>query len=306
MCYAFCLSQVGLFSSTLSQNSSRAVSGTFALWLLLEFGSWIFWQIASACAEWKLQSLSRLSFWIAGVWWERTMWHASDAYQMFERGEAIWHSQMTFHLVVGVVFFGLSLLLFERFNQRAIAQGASSAVNINRGVASKTNSLRSLRCWDAALEWKSWQFIAGGSFWFWIWTISLPVMSVSLVVMISMMVGEFPPVEIYGVTMMVVGVAALAILLARLFGNLFNREIYDKTLVSLCMLPRARSLILWRMVAGVAPFLIAPVFCFGIGTLWMMACDSRVIINTFELLAEPWFWATLSWVVVTVHLGVLL
>ena len=45
MCYAFCLSQVGLFASTICRNSSRAVSLTFIFWLLLEFGSWLFYLV---------------------------------------------------------------------------------------------------------------------------------------------------------------------------------------------------------------------------------------------------------------------
>jgi hypothetical protein len=306
MCYAFCLSQLALFASTASQNSSRAVSTTFILWLVLEFGSWLFFVAANICAEWGWLWLQSVFSDASSKWWERTMWFATGDYLMFERGESILHSQMTFHLVIGAAFFGLSLLLFERFNQHAISQGAAATVNITRGLSSKTQALRSLRCWDGAMEWKSWQFIGGGQLWFWIWLIALPSLSVFVIIFISALVGEIPEAEVFGICMMMVGVGALAILLGRMFGNFLNREIFEQTLVSLCMLPEARGAIVRRLWFGLTPFLIPPVVCFGLGYLVMLATEPRFIRDTAELVFEPWFWATLSWVVVTVHLGVLL
>lgn len=305
-CYAFCLSQVGLFASTVSRNSSAAVRWTVLLWLLLEFGHWMFMLMAFGCDEWGLHNLAEWFQWLAGSLGERTMWQASSAYLMFERGESIWHPQMTFHLTVGAIFFGLSYLLFERFTQHAISQGAAATVATARGIFNRTNIQRSLRCWDAAMEWKSWQFVAGGWFWFWVWMISLPVLSVTTVIAISAMVGEVPPAEAFGWTLIIIGTAGLAIQLGRLFGNVLNREIYDQTLVSLCMLPKKRGVILHRMILGVLPFLIPPLVCISLGFLWNAAAAPRFVVDTSELFAEPWFWASLSWVIVTVHLGTFL
>jgi len=306
MCYAFCLSQIGLFASTVCRNSSRAVSSTFLLWLLLEFGSWLFDLGAFAADEWGFDFLEDRLRSIGGKWWERTMWQASETYLLFERGEAIGHPQMRFHMIVGSAFFGLSVRLFERFNQHSIAQGAVATVATDRGMSRKANSLKSLRCWDAALEWKSWQFQAGGRFWFWMWLFNLPLLSIFVILLIGALVGEFPQSEVYGVSLMVVGTASLAILLARLFGSYLNQEIQQQTLVSLCMLPKGRGEILRRLSVGLLPFLIAPVVCFCLGFVWMMLTETRFLEDAFDFIREPWFWAVLGWVVVTVHLGTLI
>ena len=234
------------------------------------------------------------------------MWQASGTYLLFERGEAIWHPQMTFHLIVGTIFFVFSLVLFERFNQHAIALGSSASVSVSRGLKWKAGSLRSLRCWNAALEWKSWYFNAGGHFWFLVWLISLPVLSVGIVIFIGIMVGEVPPAEGYGIALMLVGTASFVILLARLFGNFLNREIHEQTLVSLCMLPRGRGEILIRLSLGMLPFTLPPVACFALGCLWMTFAENWFLRDVMEVVSEPWFWAGMGWVFVTVHLGTLI
>ena len=306
-CYAFCLSQLGLFASTTARTSSKAVSNTVLLWVVLEFGSWIPTLAAMAFDEWGFGKLEELFTWVAGSLWERTMWHASASYLMFDRGENVWHPQMTFQLLVGFVFFALSLLCFERFNERAIAQGAASVVSPKNPLAElRRNMLSPLRSWDAAIAWKSWQFLAGGWFWFWTWMIGLPVASISIIIVISVLVGEFAPAEAYGVTLMMVGTGGLIVLLARLLGSLLNREIYEQTMVSLLMLPQKSSVLLRQMATGLLPFILPPLFCFGLGYLWMLMVEPRFVEDTVELLMEPWFWATLSWAVVTISLGTLL
>ena len=307
LCYAFCLSQLGLFASTIARTSSHAVSASVLLWIVLEFGSWPLTLCAMAFDEWGFGELAKWFVWFSGGIWERTMWHASGSYLMFDRGEFQWHPQMTFHLLVGLVFFGLSLCLFERFNERAIAQGAAASVT-PKSLLMRMGLNRSIpwRTWDSAIEWKSFQFLAGGWFWFWTWMIGLPVVSISIIVVISILVGELAPAEAYGVTLMMAGTGGLIVLLARLFGSLLNREIYEQTLVSLLMLPRKSSVLLRQMSTGLLPFVMPPVVCFGLGYLWMLMSEPRFFEDTIELILEPWFWATLSWAVVTVFTGTLL
>lgn len=306
-CYAFCLSQLGLFASTTARTSSKAVSTTVLLWMVLEFGSWLPTLAAMAFDEWGYGGLEELFVWVADSLWERTMWHASASYLMFDRGEILWHPQMTFQLLVGFGFFALSLLCFERFNERAIAQGAASVVNPKSPLAElRRNMLSPVRSWDAAITWKSWQFVAGGWFWFWMWMIGLPVGSISIILVISVLIGEFAPYDAFGVTLMMAGTGGLIVLLARLLGSLFNREIYEQTMVSLLMLPQKSSVLLRQMATGLLPFVLPPIFCFGLGYLWMLMFEPRFFEDTIELLQEPWFWATLSWALVTIFLGTLL
>ncbi len=306
ICYALCLSQLGLFASTICRNSSRATSLATVLWLLLEFGSWPFALLGIAFKEWRLIGLSEDFEWIAGWLWERTMWNATGAVLVFEQGESPWHPQATFHLVVGIVFFFASLALFERFNERAIALGSSASIPVTRHFLQGTQSRRAGRCWNAAMEWKSWFFVGGGWFWFWAWTIGLPVFSISVILVISVLVGDVAPVEVFGVSMMMNGCAAFAILSARLFGNMLNRETYEQTLVSLCMLPMQRKVVLQRMALGLLPFAVPPLFCVGLGCFWMFVFANQFTRDAADLLDEPWFWASLSWVFVAIHVGSLL
>ncbi|HQZ65671.1 MAG TPA: ABC transporter permease [Planctomycetaceae bacterium] len=306
MCYAFCLSQMGLFSSTICRSSQRAVSLTFVLWLVMEFGGWLLYLIAYGCQQWEFFWLYEFLNTIAGSILHWSMWSASSDFLMFERGESVWHGQMTFHICTGLGFFGVSWLLFEFANQASLAQGASASEDITRGIVSKSNSLRSLRCWDAAIVWKSWQFLVGGWLWIIVYSIGLPLFAVSMVLLISILVGESANAEVYGMTLMTVGGASFVILLARLFGNVLNREIYQQTLVSLCMLPRRRWVTIGELYLGLLPGLIAPLFCFVLGVLWTGLCEPWFFQNFFEMLLEPWCWAVLGWLMLTAHIGTLL
>ena len=307
MCYAFCLSQLGLFCSTISRSSQRAVSLTIVLWILLEFGGWFFSLLAFGCGQWDFLSLQYYFNEISEFLRQRSMWEASTEFLMYERGENIWHIQMTFHIGVALFFFGLSWILFEPMNQASLAQGAAASENITRGLTTRTHGLRSLRCWDAALIWKSWQFQVGGWLWIAVWTIAMPLFSIGLVLGISVLVDERAEAEVYGITLMMVGGASFVVLLARFFGNVLNREIYQQTLVSLCMLPQRRGKILSELYLGLIPGLLAPLFCFGLGFVWMGALEPRFIEGFFsDVIVKPWTWALLGWVVMTVHIGTLL
>lgn len=307
MCYAFCLSQMGLFCSTICRSSQRAVGLTIVLWILLEFSGWIFRLFAFGCRQWGFAILQRYFNQASQFLWQRSMWEASSEFLMYERGENIWHVQMTFHICVALCFFGLSWVLFEPMNQASLALGASASENITRGLASRTHGVRSLRCWDTALTWKSWQFLVGGWFWIVVLTIAMPFVSIGLVLGISVLVDAPVHAAVYGSTLMTVGGVSFAVFLARLFGNVLNREIYQQTLVSLCMLPRRRGKILSELYLGLVPGLLAPLFCFGLGFVWMSAVEPRFIeAFFFNVVVRPWSWAIFGWLVMTVHIGTLL
>ena len=307
MCYAFCLSQMGLFCSTICRSSQRAVSLTFVLWVLLEFSSWIFRLFAFGCSQRGYLLLQSCFSKVSEFLWGRSMWAASTEFLMYERGENIWHMQMTFHICLALFLFGLSWVLFEPMNQASLAQGAAASENITRGLVTRTRGLRSLRCWDSALIWKSWQFLVGGWLWIAVWTTAMPLLSIGLVLGISILVSEKADAEVFGITLMFVGGAGFVILLARLFGHVLNREIYQQTLVSLCMLPKSRSKVVSELCFGLLPGLLAPLFCFGLGFVWMGAIEPSFV-NDFlsDVVIEPWSWAMLGWLVMTVHVGTLL
>ena len=306
LCYAFCLSQAALLASTLCRNSQQAVRLTFVFWLLLEFGNWLVFLAAIMCEEWSDFKLDRSLYWLAGSLRERTFWQASGTFMLFERGESVWHPQMTFQLLTGAALFVISLLTFERFSQAALALGGAHSVTAGRGFLARTNSVRSMRCWDQALKWKSWQFLFGGRLKFIAWLLGLPVASIATVFVISISIGETAPAEVYGGTLFGVGLAGLAILMAQLFGNMLNREIQQQTLVSLCTLPQSRASMLRGLALGLLPALVAPLFCFTLGWLLLAGSVSGWVLDTLHTVREPWLWVFCGWIIVTVHFGTLL
>ena len=307
MCYAFCLSQMGLFSSTINRSSRRATSGTIMMWIALEFGSWFLSLFAAGCREWGYIPLQQFLENASEFLWRRSMWSASTEFLMYERGESLWHVQMTFHLCLGLGFFALSWLVFEPMNSASLAQGATASDNVTRGLATQTQGLRSLRCWDNAIIWKSWQFLVGGWLWISILAIGIPIFAIGLVFGISLLMDEHAEPEIYGVTLMIAGGVSFLIVAARLFGSVLNQEVHQQTLVSLCMLPKRRWEILNNLYLGLLPGLLAPLICFGLGFLWMGVLEKTFFTDFFrDVVVSPWFWAMLGWLAVTVHVGILL
>jgi ABC-type transport system involved in multi-copper enzyme maturation permease subunit len=307
ICYAFCLSQMGLFSSTISRSSRRATSATIILWIAIEFGSWFLSLFAAGCREWGLVPLQGYLESASEFLWRRSMWSAATEFLMYERGESVWHVQMTFHLCVGLGFFGLSWLVFEPMNSASLAQGAAASENVTRGLATQTRGLRSLRCWDTAIIWKSWQFLVGGWLWISILTLVMPLLSIGLVLGMSILMDERAESGMFGATLMIVGGVSFIIMLARLFGSVLNQEVHQQTLVSLCMLPRRRWEILSELYLGILPGLLAPLVCFGLGFLWIGVLERSFFPDFFgDVFVSPWFWAILGWLMVTVHAGTLL
>ncbi len=306
ICYSFCLSQIGLFSSTISRNSQRAVGVTIVFWLLLEFGNWLLWLAAAAAVQWGYVNLQDALMNASGFLSERTLWNASGDFLMFERGESIWHAQMTFQLLVGVGVFGFSWLVFEPMNQSSLAQGASSSEDLARGLFTRSRLRRSLRSWDAALAWKSWQFNFGGWLWFMLLSITLPILTVGIVLLISLIAGELASPVIYGILLIMTGIGGTIGILMNTFGKVLNREIYQQTLVSLCMLPHKRGTLLKQMYAGLLPALIPPVLCLLLGIFWTAIAETSFLQGFFETMIEPWFWFFVAWLLVTAHVGLLL
>ena len=306
MCYAFCLSQLALFCSTICRSSRRAATLTIVLWIVLEFGGWFLSLLAFGCSQWGFPSLQSYCNEVSGFLLRRSMWAASAEFLMYERGENIWHLQMTFHIGVALLFFGLSWILFEPMNQASLAQGAAVAEYFTRGLATRTRGVHALRCWNTALTWKSWQFHVGGRLWIAVWTIVLPLISIATVPAICRLIGAPAEAEAYGTTLLTVGCVFFLGMLGRLFGNVLNCEIYQQTLVSLCMLPKSRSQVIRQLYLGLLPGLLAPLCCFGLGFVWLGFLDAGFIRFFTDAVVEPWSWAILGWLVMTVHLGTLL
>jgi hypothetical protein len=136
--------------------------------------------------------------------------------------------------------------------------------------------------------------------------IGIPVFSVGILLVVSVLVDETVEAEACCTTLIIVGAISFLIMVARLFGRVLNQEIHQQTLVSLCMLPKKRWIVISELYLGLLPGIIGPVICFGLGCIWLSILNVEFLKNFAEVVIEPWFWAGLGWLAMTLHLGALL
>jgi hypothetical protein len=105
---------------------------------------------------------------------------------------------------------------------------------------------------------------------------------------------------------MVTGVGVLLAELARSLGRVLNEEIFRQTLVSLKMIPASTSWLVGSLVTGVLPVAFPAASCFCLGFLIFAAANQNDAGDFLEFWMEPWAWHLISWMLLTLHLGVLL
>ncbi|MEO2030378.1 MAG: hypothetical protein ABGZ23_31320 [Fuerstiella sp.] len=310
--YAIMFCQLALLASVVSRDFPRAFSKTITAWLVLEFLPFWSW-LGSASAlylsgfrnsaaaenyletagvgtgvyEWKRFTLAWLHEnlqWLAG-WTDDLVLYRNLPMYMAEFGNAgVWEPQMTAHLILAFVFFGLSWLLFEPCTSRVVAEGYDSSRRLSR----RTRPPR--RAGNRALAWKSWRFSAGGWFWFAIRLIGAPLIVCAISFGIAAGIGETLPgwglANILAVSGIVVFIGSAAILLDRVF----NTEIRDKTLSSLLMLPLSRNSLCGRMVLGLLPSIAASTSCVFCGLILWLSVEPKAARAVGEVLQSVWFY----------------
>ena len=87
------------------------------------------------------------------------------------------------------------------------------------------------------------------------------------------------------------GLVVALINIARLFGQVFNMEIREKTLGGLLMLPVSRSALVFRMLRGLMPAVASACACFGFGFLLMSLPPANEfdLSDLVDLTTEPGF-----------------
>ena len=121
------------------------------------------------------------------------------------------------------------------------------------------------------------------------------------------MIGEEPEIEALAYAMIWIGFIVGLINCARLMGTVLNREVREKTVNGLLMLPHSTTGLVARMIEGVLPAVASGFGCFvlGLGLLWL-SDRGGIDGDLAELFEEPFFWHFGSWVLVTVMLGLVL
>ena len=308
MCYAFLLCQLGVLASTMASTGRSAFARTAVLWFLLELGHLLLMLAESGVSRqkmtWLADALNTASAWLR----ERSAVMSLDDYLVAGRGDSWWSPQMTFHLCAGCACCLFSCLLFNPYNDRVTAMGAAA----DRGLLAPMvfrRGRKSARAREPVLAWKSWHFIVGGWRWLLFRLVAMPVGAILLVGSIGLIWNEPVTVESVCSTLMVISGVLFFIELARSTGRVLNDEGFQQTMSSLWMLPRSAGRLLWPLVAGALPAAVPAACCFGLA--WILYFQSRSyypvqVSDLLEFLAEPWTWVVVSWVITTVHLGLLL
>lgn len=327
LCYSVFLSQIGLFSSVVCQTAPRAFTFTLLLWGLFEFSHLLCVLVAAAAKgmadvpygvdefayfhetgvtseNWLTMMLlgvfvhgSSLSEWLAS---RNLMFNLNSYLTSFSVAEW-WRPQMTFHLILSGCFFCFSWVCFEPFTRASVGGG------ILAGPTRRKSKRRSgTRVWNNALVWKSWHYLTGRWTWLVIRLVGLPILVMGIVTAFAWGFDMGLNDQDYALNLTIWGIVLFLITLASLFGRVFNQEIHGNTLTSLLMLPQRRPILLWSLVAGLLPALAATSVCALLGLGWLAATQHDFWSDLFDLMIEPWFYQMFTWVLVTIHLGVLL
>ena len=150
--YAVMFSQIGLLTSVISGDAQRAAARALVIWGLLEFlptWSWLISEWAMYMGEFRSVSAGRdyleSAAWHAGSWkaaicawltvtfsdfsvWVTPLTLQGNLYRYVYSFalDSIWQAQMTAHLILAVVFYGLSCLLPLRWPEPYIVRTTAS------------------------------------------------------------------------------------------------------------------------------------------------------------------------------------
>jgi hypothetical protein len=298
-CYTLYLNQVGLFASTVGRNTRAAFAIASFLCVGTEIGFLAFWLLGAALESAGAQALSDSAMSVYSWLQERSMWMTLDDYMVADPLDPIWQPQMTFHLCMAAVLFVVSLLSFDRFNDRVLSQDASPGVGGR--VAWRRRLTIHGRVWSSALVWKSWVHICGGAFWFLVKLVGLPMFAMLLVLIICIAADTGAEIEMFGVAMIMLGMIFFVAELGRSLGRVLNDEINQKTLTSLCLLPRRMTGLVVPLISGALPALVPGLVTFGLGWCVILA-NNWMRMDFFEPFVEPWFWHCWTWVLMAAFL----
>lgn len=330
LCYAVLLSQIGLFSSVICSTAPRAFMVTAILWSFAEFPeAWLIIvaglcdAILSAFGEPRLirEQLDMVSPFLQSA---SLLNNLSGTLLEFSLAD-VWRPQMTIQLIEAALLFVASWAVFERFTSSSGA--AASATVAAAGGASKQSADRtsptapataerslprrngrfSQRVWKDALAWKAWQHIAGGQRWLWLRLIGIPLTILTSILVLGVAFDGLPDSDEVAGILTWFGMILFVINAARIFGRVLNREIYEKTLSSLLMLPQTTSQTVTSLTKGLMPGTVAggSGLIFGCVLLLMTGSGSSGS-DLLEFFTNIWFLQLVGWFVLTIYLGVLL
>jgi hypothetical protein len=163
--------------------------------------------------------------------------------------------QVMSNVALGLLFFLLSWLVFERFTRE---EGWSTAVG--RAVARKTSGRSQLwvdRTWSRAIAWKDFHFVSGGKL---VALIKAVLYGILIAVAVYLMPSYNLP--LLGSTVLFLAPFAGALHLAHLIQTSLQSEVNNRTFTSLMLLPHPVWAILYAKLQGNLMVLLPELFYF--------------------------------------------
>lgn len=269
--YVFLLSNVGLFCSVVAKRVAGAtmLSGA-VIFALLVLPWWLYGSGQLADGSWLERGLDTWARMTPFVHLGQVVWTGFNG--------AIFGWQFFASLVVGVIFFGLAWLLFDRFADPSDEKPGAGFV---APVANEVTPTRALagRAKTPALRWKDYHYVAGGST-----SVVLQSMVILVIIIVSMNALRNNRSEawaMFGFFMSQLSGLFLAFCLAINASRIFKKERDQRTLSSLLMLPMSTSRLVWEKTFGCLKAVLPGILGFGLG-LTILACAA-----VSEFLARP-------------------
>jgi hypothetical protein len=209
----------------------------------------------------------------------------------------IWSMQVQSNLILGVLFFVVGWLSFNRFNQNEVSSGPTRS-----RLMSPLGLLRRKRrrVWNSAIIWKDYNFIGGG----------LPITIAKvfgyggLIILIGFVIS-FRGFDLPAVAGLISGIFLFVLVaeLALLAGRIFKDEMQWKTWASLNMLPRSDRGLVYGKLAGASLSLLPAIGFLMLGPV----LDPKGFNHSLgEILDQPESWWMFFNVCFFLHLIVVL
>ena len=240
--YTILVANIALFFSVISRKSAQAAILTFITLILLN----------SLTPIWN--STSFLSPFI------RTNEILSTGFTGTAFGLPVWGT-----LLIGILFFILSLSLFNYFSRKSTA---SAPFRVPGSTSkSKFRLFKAGRSWNKALAWKEFHFTTGGIFGIILFSTLALAIPTTIFVWMYFKEGYFPSREDIGGWLVGLGLTFLFLEGVFLSSSLFSKEIWEKTHSSLMLLPVSIGEIAYRKIAGGLIMMIPMVIFLLIGVV---------------------------------------
>jgi len=221
--------------------------------------------------------------------WQTTQW-LSPFYRMTMimktfSTEPVWGMQNTIYIIVSVLFFLLSYIIFDACCRNTKPSSAPRLPANSRKA--KWNIFRVRRTWQNAIAWKTFYFNVGGKYSIFI-IHSLLFMMIAIMIILGIIYDDFMSIdaEALGGIILTTGLIALFVEGIYISDAIFHSEVWNQTLSTLLTIPESLKSIAYKKILGGLIITIPTLLFIAVGLLLVMDDLIREI-------DDPEFWGVL-------------